>query len=70
VATASGSGPAWSRLVRDGAGLSSGTLRVMSVTTNPPGLRERKKAATRQALHEAAVRLAVAHALPRGRPGG
>ncbi|MFI7596639.1 TetR/AcrR family transcriptional regulator [Actinoplanes sp. NPDC049681] len=26
-----------------------------------PGLRERKKAATRQALHEAAVRLAMAH---------
>ncbi|MEV4635725.1 helix-turn-helix domain-containing protein [Actinoplanes sp. NPDC049548] len=26
-----------------------------------PGLRERKKAATRQALHEAAVRLAIAH---------
>lgn len=33
----------------------------MTVTTNPPGLRERKKAATRLALHEAAVRLAVAH---------
>jgi len=33
----------------------------MTVTTNPPGLRERKKAATRQALHEAAVRLAVEH---------
>lgn len=27
----------------------------------PPGLRERKKEATRQALHEAAVRLAVEH---------
>ncbi|MFC0531276.1 TetR/AcrR family transcriptional regulator [Phytohabitans kaempferiae] len=33
----------------------------MTVTTNPPGLRERKKAATRQALHEAAVRLAAEH---------
>jgi len=33
----------------------------MTVTTNPPGLRERKKAATRQALHEAAVRLAAQH---------
>lgn len=31
----------------------------MTVTT--PGLRERKKAATRQALHEAAVRLAAEH---------
>jgi AcrR family transcriptional regulator len=30
-----------------------------------PGLRERKKAATRQALHEAAVRLAVAHGIDR-----
>ena len=30
-------------------------------TTAEPGLRERKKAATRQALHEAAVRLAIAH---------
>jgi AcrR family transcriptional regulator len=33
----------------------------MTATTAEPGLRERKKAATRQALHEAAVRLAVAH---------
>ncbi|GGQ44360.1 TetR/AcrR family transcriptional regulator [Couchioplanes azureus] len=30
-----------------------------------PGLRERKKAATRQALHEAAVRLAIAHGADR-----
>jgi len=30
-----------------------------------PGLRERKKAATRQALHEAALRLAVEHGLER-----
>jgi AcrR family transcriptional regulator len=30
-----------------------------------PGLRERKKAATRRALHEAAVRLAVEHGLER-----
>jgi AcrR family transcriptional regulator len=36
-------------------------FEAMTVTTNPPGLRERKKAATRQALHEAAVRLAVEH---------
>ncbi|GAA3339387.1 TetR family transcriptional regulator [Amorphoplanes nipponensis] len=33
----------------------------MSTTTAELGLRERKKAATRQALHEAAVRLAIAH---------
>ena len=33
----------------------------MSTTTAEVGLRERKKAATRQALHEAAVRLAIAH---------
>ncbi|GAA2493452.1 TetR/AcrR family transcriptional regulator [Winogradskya humida] len=33
----------------------------MSTATSEPGLRERKKAATRQALHEAAVRLAIAH---------
>lgn len=32
-----------------------------TVDSAEPGLRERKKAATRQALHEAAVRLAVAH---------
>ena len=31
------------------------------VRASEPGLRERKKAATRQALHEAAVRLAIAH---------
>ena len=30
-----------------------------------PGLRERKKAATRQALHEAALRLAIAHGTDR-----
>jgi AcrR family transcriptional regulator len=30
-------------------------------TTVEPGLRERKKAATRQALHDAAVRLAIEH---------
>jgi AcrR family transcriptional regulator len=30
-------------------------------TTAEPGLRERKKAATRQALHDAAVRLAMEH---------
>ncbi|WP_433299075.1 TetR/AcrR family transcriptional regulator [Actinoplanes sp. CA-030573] len=34
-------------------------------TTAEPGLRERKKAATRQALHESAVRLATAHGLDR-----
>ncbi|MEU8230023.1 TetR family transcriptional regulator [Actinoplanes sp. NPDC048967] len=33
----------------------------MSTTTAEVGLRERKKVATRQALHEAAVRLAIAH---------
>lgn len=33
----------------------------MSTTTAETGLRERKKAATRQALHQAAVRLAIAH---------
>ncbi|MBG0560875.1 TetR/AcrR family transcriptional regulator [Actinoplanes aureus] len=33
----------------------------MSVPTTEPGLRERKKAATRQALHEAALRLALEH---------
>ena len=33
----------------------------MSTTTADGGLRERKKVATRQALHEAAVRLAIAH---------
>ncbi|AGL21509.1 TetR/AcrR family transcriptional regulator [Actinoplanes sp. N902-109] len=33
----------------------------MSTTAAEPGLRERKKAATRAALHEAAVRLAMAH---------
>ena len=33
----------------------------MSTTTAEVGLRERKKAATRQALHQAAVRLALAH---------
>jgi AcrR family transcriptional regulator len=30
-------------------------------TTAEPGLRERKKVATRQALHDAALRLAIAH---------
>jgi AcrR family transcriptional regulator len=34
-------------------------------TTAEPGLRERKKAATRQALHEAAVQLATEHGLDR-----
>jgi AcrR family transcriptional regulator len=38
--------------------------QVMS-TTAEPGLRERKKAATRQALHGAAVRLATEHGLER-----
>ncbi|WP_229067620.1 TetR/AcrR family transcriptional regulator [Actinoplanes sp. DH11] len=33
----------------------------MSVPTTEPGLRERKKAATRLALHEAALRLALEH---------
>jgi len=33
----------------------------MSTTIAEAGLRERKKAATRQALHQAAVRLAIAH---------
>ena len=33
----------------------------MSATTAEVGLRERKKAATRRALYEAAVRLAIAH---------
>ncbi|WP_328463210.1 TetR/AcrR family transcriptional regulator [Actinoplanes sp. NBC_00393] len=33
----------------------------MSAPTSEPGLRERKKAATRQALHEAALRLALEH---------
>jgi AcrR family transcriptional regulator len=33
----------------------------MSTTAAEVGLRERKKAATRQALHHAAVRLAIAH---------
>jgi AcrR family transcriptional regulator len=32
-----------------------------AVTTSPPGLRERKKDATRKALREAALRLAVEH---------
>ncbi|MET0426584.1 MAG: helix-turn-helix domain-containing protein [Actinoplanes sp.] len=34
-------------------------------TTAEPGLRERKKAATRRALHDAAVRLAVEHGAER-----
>src|SRR3954454_18326665 len=34
-------------------------------TTAEPGLRERKKAATRQSLHDAAVRLATEHGLDR-----
>jgi AcrR family transcriptional regulator len=34
-------------------------------TTAEPGLRERKKAATRQALHDAAMRLATEHGLDR-----
>jgi AcrR family transcriptional regulator len=34
-------------------------------TTAEPGLRERKKAATRQSLHEAAVRLAIEHGAER-----
>lgn len=38
-------------------------LRVDPAT--PTGLRERKKVATRQALHEAALRLAMAHGLDR-----
>jgi AcrR family transcriptional regulator len=37
------------------------TLVGMSATTAEVGLRERKKAATRQALHQAAVRLAITH---------
>jgi len=36
----------------------------MSITAEP-GLRERKKAATRQALHDAAVRLAIEHGVDR-----
>lgn len=34
-------------------------------TTAEPGLRERKKAATRQALHDAAMRLAIEHGADR-----
>jgi AcrR family transcriptional regulator len=34
-------------------------------TTAEPGLRERKKAATRRALHDAAVRLAIEHGVDR-----
>jgi AcrR family transcriptional regulator len=37
----------------------------MTATTAELGLRERKKAATRQALHEAAVRLAIEHGTER-----
>jgi AcrR family transcriptional regulator len=37
----------------------------MTVSTAEPGLRERKKVATRQALHEAAVRLAIEHGADR-----
>ena len=37
----------------------------MSVTAAEQGLRERKKAATRQALHAAAVRLAIEHGADR-----
>ncbi len=37
----------------------------MTVGTAEIGLRERKKAATRQALYEAAVRQALAHGLER-----
>lgn len=39
----------------------AGTLPGMTETTSEPGLRERKKAATRQALHEASLRLALEH---------
>lgn len=41
----------------------AGTLPGMSATTSEPepGLRERKKTATRQALHEASIRLALEH---------
>jgi AcrR family transcriptional regulator len=38
---------------------------VIVMTAPTAGLRERKKVATRQALHEAAVRLAVEHGLER-----
>jgi AcrR family transcriptional regulator len=38
---------------------------VRQPTEREPGLRERKKAATRQALHEAAVRLAIEHGAER-----
>jgi AcrR family transcriptional regulator len=37
------------------------TLALMTASTAELGLRERKKAATRQALHDAAVRLAIEH---------
>jgi AcrR family transcriptional regulator len=47
--------------------VSTGTIRAHTLYDQPvdtsTGLRERKKAATRQALHEAALRLALRHGL-------
>ena len=47
----------------------SNVWQAGSVSSEPPGLRERKKQATQKALREAALRLALDHPTIEMRPG-